>query len=72
MTHYLKSLDLAWLEPKPCNLAIGKASLKFKAFVRDRQVIANENLSVSRFMFKRSASVTRLLARRLLSRWHGR
>jgi hypothetical protein len=53
LTHYLKSLDLAWLEPKPCNLAIGKASLKFNALIRDRQVIANESLSVSRFMFKR-------------------
>ena len=53
LTHYLKSLDLAWLEPKPCDLAIRKASLKFDAPVRDRQVIANESLGVSRFMFKR-------------------
>jgi hypothetical protein len=49
----LKSLNLAWLEPKPHNLTIGKASLKFDALIRDRQVIANESLGVSRFMFKR-------------------
>jgi hypothetical protein len=48
-----KSLDLACLQPKPRNLTIRKASLKFDALVRDRQVIANESLGVSRFMFKR-------------------
>ena len=48
--HFL--FALAWLEPKPRDLTIGKAALKFDPLVRDRQVIANESFSVSRFMFK--------------------
>jgi hypothetical protein len=35
LTHYLKSLDLACLQPKPCDLAIGKAASKFDALVSD-------------------------------------
>jgi hypothetical protein len=35
LTHYLKSLDLACLQPKPRDLTIGKASLKFDALVGD-------------------------------------
>jgi hypothetical protein len=47
-----KSLDLACLQPKPRNLDIRKASLKFDALVGDRQVIANESFGVSRFILK--------------------
>jgi hypothetical protein len=46
----LKSLDLACLQPKPRNLTIRKASLKFDSLVRDRQVIANESFGMSRFI----------------------
>jgi hypothetical protein len=49
----LKSLDLACLQPKSCDLTNGKASLKFDALVGDRQVIADERFGVSRFVFKR-------------------
>jgi hypothetical protein len=49
----LKSLDLACLQPKSCDLTNGKTSLKFDALVGDRQVIADERFGVYRFMFKR-------------------
>jgi hypothetical protein len=49
----VKSLDLACLQPKSCDLTNGKASLKFNALVGDRQVIADERFGVSRFVFKR-------------------
>lgn len=45
LTHYLKSLDLACLQPKPCDLAIGKTALKFDfSLIGDRQVIAKQEL----------------------------
>jgi hypothetical protein len=54
LTHYLKSLDLACLQPKPCDLAIGKTALKFDfSLIGDRQVIANKSFGVSCLMFKR-------------------
>jgi hypothetical protein len=35
LTHYLKSLDFARLQPKPCDLAIVKAASKFDLLVGD-------------------------------------
>jgi hypothetical protein len=35
LTHYLKSLDLACIQPKSCDLAVGKAASKFDARVGD-------------------------------------
>jgi hypothetical protein len=64
----LISLDLARLQPKPRNLTIPKASLKFDALVGDRQVIANESFGVSRFIFKRRVRRLTLRHRSVQSR----